>query len=70
MKAKRQHQATEVAQLVKVTRVFGSRRAAKAWLNTPAMALDYKRPADLLATPAGAQAVERLLGQLEYCVYI
>lgn len=64
------HLTTERALLAKATEVFGSRQAAKTWFNTPAMALDYKRPAELLATPAGAQSVERLLWQLEYGVYI
>jgi putative toxin-antitoxin system antitoxin component (TIGR02293 family) len=54
----------------KAAEVFGSRQAAKTCFNTPAMALDYKRPVELLATPAGVHAVERLLWQLEYGVYI
>ena len=63
---------TEITELVlaKASEVFGSREAAMTWLTTPAMALDYKRPVDLLTTLAGNQVIERLLGQLEYCVYI
>jgi putative toxin-antitoxin system antitoxin component (TIGR02293 family) len=33
------------------------------------MALDQRRPIDLLATPAGVQLVEDLLGRIQYGVY-
>lgn len=56
--------------LAKASEVLGTREAAKEWLRTPSMALDYQRPADLLSTPAGAEAVDRLLGQMEHCVYV
>lgn len=61
-------QTIEAALLAKATEVFGTRDAE--WFNRPAMALDYKRPAEMLTTPAGAESVERLLRQLEYCVYV
>lgn len=61
-------QTIEPALLAKATEVFGTRDAE--WFNRPAMALDYKRPAEMLTTPAGAESVERLLRQLEYCVYV
>lgn len=63
-------QTIEAALLAKATEVFGTRDAAEEWFNRPAMALDYKRPAEMLTTPAGAESVERLLRQLEYCVYV
>lgn len=38
------------------------------WLNKPAKALSGKTPAELLSTPAGAEAVMTLIGRLEYGV--
>ncbi|MDX2308235.1 MAG: antitoxin Xre/MbcA/ParS toxin-binding domain-containing protein [Hyphomicrobium sp.] len=55
--------------LAQATTVFGSQRAAEEWLQRPALALDGKRPLDLLATPAGAALVETHLRRLEYGVY-
>jgi putative toxin-antitoxin system antitoxin component (TIGR02293 family) len=48
---------------------LGSRAAADAWLHAPAMALDGRRPVDLLASPTGVEAVEDLLTRLRYDVY-
>ena len=55
--------------LTAATEVFGSQSEAEKWLTTPAMALDQRRPVDLLASPAGVEMVEQLLGRLEYGVY-
>lgn len=55
--------------LAKAIEVFGSREAAEAWLEQPAMALEQRRPIDLLATPPGVKLVEDLLGRIEYGVY-
>ncbi len=55
--------------LAKATAVLGSQEEAEQWLERPAMALDQRRPIDLLATPAGAKLVETLLGRIEYGVY-
>lgn len=49
--------------------VFGSQQEAEAWLERPAMALNQRRPIDLLSTPAGTESVQQLLGRLEYGVY-
>ena len=49
--------------------VFGSREAAAEWFMQPAMALDRKRPIDLLGTAAGREQVELLLIRLHYGVY-
>ena len=49
--------------------IFGSEVEARRWLNTPAMALDQKRPADLVRTASGRQAVEAVLVRLEFGVY-
>jgi putative toxin-antitoxin system antitoxin component (TIGR02293 family) len=51
------------------TSVFGSRDAAEQWLVRPALALDRRRPIDLLTTPAGVSLVETLLVRLKYGVY-
>lgn len=56
--------------LAKASEVMGSQRDAEEWLNEPAMGLNGHRPLDLLATSAGAELVERLLGQIEYGVYV
>jgi putative toxin-antitoxin system antitoxin component (TIGR02293 family) len=55
--------------LAKAAEVLGSREAAEQWLGRPAMALDRRRPIELLATAAGAKLVEDLLGRIEYGVY-
>lgn len=55
--------------LARATQALGSQEEAERWLETPAMALDRRRPIDLLATPAGAQLVDDLLGRIEYGVY-
>src|SRR5271166_2281661 len=49
--------------------VFGSQADAEAWLERPAMALDQRRPIDLLSTPAGVASLEDHLTRLEYGVY-
>lgn len=49
--------------------VFGSQDEAEQWLARPAMALDQRKPIDLLSTPAGVESVEDHLTRLEYGVY-
>lgn len=56
--------------LAKATAVLGSQEEAERWLERPAIGLDRRRPIDLLATPAGAEMVERFLRRLEYGVYV
>lgn len=55
--------------LAKATDVFGDQTEAENWLTRPAMALDDRRPADLLSSPVGVEMVEQLLGRLEHGVY-
>jgi putative toxin-antitoxin system antitoxin component (TIGR02293 family) len=55
--------------LAKATDVLGDQEAAEQWLNTPAIALDQRRPIELLSTSVGAEMVERLLTRIEYGVY-
>ena len=55
--------------LAKATAVLGGQEAAERWLTAPAMALDRRRPVDLLTSPAGVELVEQLLGRMEYGVY-
>lgn len=55
--------------LAKATEVFGDQAEAENWMANPAMALDGRRPLDLLASPAGIEMVEQLLGRLEHGVY-
>lgn len=55
--------------LARASAVFGSQAAAEAWLEAPAMALDRRRPIDLLATPAGVQALQDHLTRMEQGVY-
>lgn len=55
--------------LTTATEVFGSQAEAETWLATPAMALNQRRPVDLLSSPAGVEMVEQLLGRLEHGVY-
>jgi putative toxin-antitoxin system antitoxin component (TIGR02293 family) len=53
----------------KAIQVFGSEKEAERWLSEPAMALDRRRPVDLLDSSTGIDLVEQLLGRLEYGVY-
>ena len=55
--------------LAKATQVFGSQPEAERWMEQPAIALEQRRPIDLLTTPAGVEIVEDLLRRLEYGVY-
>jgi putative toxin-antitoxin system antitoxin component (TIGR02293 family) len=55
--------------LAKAIEVFGTREEAEKWLAAPAIALEKKRPVDLLRSPVGVELVEQLLGRLEYNVY-
>jgi putative toxin-antitoxin system antitoxin component (TIGR02293 family) len=61
------YKAAEI--VAKAVDVLGSAEAAERFLEEPAMALDGKRPIDLLSTPAGAELVEKHLGRLDYGVY-
>ncbi len=49
--------------------LFGSQAEAEQWLERPAMALERRKPIDLLSTPAGVETVEDYLTRLEYGVY-
>jgi putative toxin-antitoxin system antitoxin component (TIGR02293 family) len=55
--------------LGRATELFGSQGEAEAWLERPAMALEQRKPIDLLSTPAGVGSVEDHLTRLEYGVY-
>jgi putative toxin-antitoxin system antitoxin component (TIGR02293 family) len=55
--------------LARATSAFGSQAAAEQWLAQPAIGLDGRRPIDVLATPAGVELVEDLLGRIKYGVY-
>lgn len=55
--------------LGRVSTLFGSQAEAEKWMEQPAMALDQRRPIDLLSTPAGVESVEDHLTRLEYGVY-
>ncbi len=52
------------------TDVLGSRTAAERWLVTPAMALDQRRPIDLLSDADGIALVTTLLRQMDRCTYL
>lgn len=49
--------------------VLGSEEAAERWMATPAMALDQRRPIDLMATTTGSGLVETLLDRMDHGVY-
>jgi len=55
--------------LAKAQEVFENQEEAEKWLATPAIALDQRRPIDLLSSPVGAELVEQLLGRIELGVY-
>ena len=50
-------------------RVLGSREEAQRWLERPALALDGRKPSELLDTRQGRDAVRHLLGRIEHGVY-
>jgi putative toxin-antitoxin system antitoxin component (TIGR02293 family) len=49
--------------------VFGSKDAAERWLVAPALALDQRKPIDLLQSSEGAELVNSLLTRIDYGVY-
>lgn len=49
--------------------VLGARDAALDWLRTPNPALGGEPPLSLLDTEIGAEAVNQVLGRIEYTVY-
>jgi putative toxin-antitoxin system antitoxin component (TIGR02293 family) len=49
--------------------VLGSHQRAVDWMMTPAMALENRRPIDLLTTPVGAQLVDDVIERMRYGVY-
>jgi len=55
--------------MVRAVSLLGSEEAAEKWFDTPAIALDQRRPIDLLGTSVGAGVVGELLGRLEHGVY-
>lgn len=56
--------------LALATDVMGTQELGEKWLERPALGLDGRRPIDLLATPAGASAVEVYLQQIKHGVYV
>lgn len=55
--------------LSRATGVFGSQAEAEEWLERPAMALEQRKPIDLLSSPAGVETVADHLTRLEHGVY-
>ena len=55
--------------LARATDVLGTQELAERWLSMLALALDRRRPIDLLSTSIGAQMVEQILGRVEHGVY-
>ncbi len=55
--------------MVSAIGIFGSQEEAERWFRLPAMALDQKRPLDLVTSSIGARMVEQLLIRIEHGVY-
>lgn len=49
--------------------VLGSHESAVDWMMAPAMALENRRPIDLLTTSVGAQLVDDVIERMRYGVY-
>ena len=47
----------------------GNRERAKRWLLNPVRGLGNRRPVEMVATTAGAEAVLNLIGRLEHGVF-
>ena len=62
--------ASRTAIMKQAELLFGSGAEARAWLARPAMALEQRRPIDLLDTADGRRVLSNLLTQLEYGVYV
>jgi putative toxin-antitoxin system antitoxin component (TIGR02293 family) len=56
--------------LAEAVRIFGSAAAARTWFAAPAIALEQRRPSDMVGSPAGCDQVRTLLGQIRYGVYV
>lgn len=50
--------------------ILGSKEEAEHWMVQPAIGLENRKPIDLLASAAGAEAVGNYLTRLEYGVYM
>ena len=50
--------------------LFGSRAEARAWFGQPAMALEQRRPIDLLDSEEGRRVLSNLLVRLEYGINV
>lgn len=55
--------------LSRAAAILGSQQEAEEWLERPCMALDQRKPLDLLSTPAGVRSVQDHLTRLEFGVY-
>ena len=55
--------------LAKAEDVFGSSERAVDWMLRPAMALENRRPIELLTTPVGAHLVDDVIERMRYGVY-
>lgn len=55
--------------LAHATRVFKTEADAEEWFESEAYGLGWRKPIDLLSTPAGADIIETYLGRIEYGVY-
>lgn len=58
-----------IAVTQKAIEVMGNREAAEDWLHHPALALDGRRPIELVSTRPGADLVKDHLTRMEYGVY-
>lgn len=55
--------------LEKAEDVLGSSERAVEWMLEPAMALEHRRPIELLTTSVGAQLVDDVIERMRYGVY-
>jgi len=55
--------------MAKAEDVFGYCENAVQWMLRPAMALENRRPLELLTTPVGAQLVDDVLDRTKFGVY-
>ncbi|WP_281968282.1 MbcA/ParS/Xre antitoxin family protein [Roseovarius nanhaiticus] len=49
--------------------IFGGKEAAENWMHQPAMALDHRKPIEIIRASGGAEILESYLTQIEYGVY-
>ncbi|TMV02587.1 DUF2384 domain-containing protein [Ruegeria sediminis] len=55
--------------LLEAEKVLSSQQLAEAWVERPALALEWRTPAEVLEAPDGPEQLRQLLSRIEFGVY-